>query len=82
MNNITIYDVAREANVSMATVSRVVNGNPNVKPATRKKVSDVIDKLGYRPNAVARVLPARKRQQSGLLFRISRVSFLPNWHEA
>lgn len=34
---ITIYDVAREANVSMATVSRVVNGNPNVKPATRKK---------------------------------------------
>lgn len=34
---ITIYDVAREANVSMATVSRVVNGNPNVKPVTRKK---------------------------------------------
>ena len=34
---ITIYDVAREAAVSMATVSRVVNGNPNVKPATRKK---------------------------------------------
>lgn len=34
---ITIYDVAREADVSMATVSRVVNGNPNVKPATRKK---------------------------------------------
>lgn len=35
--NVTIYDVAREANVSMATVSRVVNGNPNVKPVTRKK---------------------------------------------
>ena len=35
---ITIYDVAREAGVSMATVSRVVNGNPNVKPTTRKKV--------------------------------------------
>ena len=50
---ITIYDVAREANVSMATVSRVVNGNPNVKPATRKRVLDVIDELDYRPNAVA-----------------------------
>ena len=34
---VTIYDVAREANVSMATVSRVVNGNQNVKPATRIK---------------------------------------------
>ena len=33
---VTIYDVAREASVSMATVSRVVNGNPNVKPATTK----------------------------------------------
>ena len=40
--SVTIYDVAREANVSMATVSRVVNGNPNVKPTTRKKVLDTI----------------------------------------
>ena len=51
---ITIYDVAREAGVSMATVSRVVNGNKNVKP--RKKVLEVIDRLDYRPNAVARGL--------------------------
>ena len=39
---ITIYDVAREAGVSMATVSRVVNGNKNVKENTRKKVLEVI----------------------------------------
>lgn len=53
---ITIYDVAREAGVSMATVSRVVNGNKNVKENTRKKVLEVIDRLDYRPNAVARGL--------------------------
>ena len=67
MNNITIYDVAREANVSMATVSRVVNGNPNVKPATRKKVADVIDRLGYRPNAVARGLASKKTTTVGVI---------------
>ncbi len=67
MNNITIYDVAREANVSMATVSRVVNGNPNVKPATRKKVSDVIERLGYRPNAVARGLASKKTTTVGVI---------------
>ena len=37
-DTVTIYDVAREAGVSMATVSRVVNGNKNVKENTRKKV--------------------------------------------
>ncbi|OES44127.1 catabolite control protein A [Domibacillus iocasae] len=65
--NITIYDVAREASVSMATVSRVVNGNPNVKPATRKKVNDVIERLGYRPNAVARGLASKKTTTVGLI---------------
>lgn len=64
---ITIYDVAREANVSMATVSRVVNGNPNVKPATRKKVLDVIDQLDYRPNAVARGLASKKTTTVGVI---------------
>ena len=40
----------------MATVSRVVNGNQNVKPETRNKVNEVIKRLNYRPNAVARGL--------------------------
>ncbi|WP_077621243.1 catabolite control protein A [Sediminibacillus massiliensis] len=65
--NITIYDVAREANVSMATVSRVVNGNPNVKPATRKKVLNTIERLGYRPNAVARGLASKKTTTVGAI---------------
>lgn len=67
MSNITIYDVAREANVSMATVSRVVNGNPNVKPTTRKKVLGVIEELGYRPNAVARGLASKKTTTVGAI---------------
>src|SRR5690625_2844421 len=65
--NITIYDGAREANVSMATVSRVVNGNPNVKPATRKKVLNTIEQLGYRPNAVARGLASKKTTTVGAI---------------
>lgn len=65
--NITIYDVAREANVSMATVSRVVNGNPNVKPVTRKKVLATIERLGYRPNAVARGLASKKTTTVGTI---------------
>ncbi len=64
---ITIYDVASEAKVSMATVSRVVNGNPNVKAATRRRVLDVIDRLDYRPNAVARGLASKKTTTVGVI---------------
>lgn len=64
---VTIYNVADEANVSMATVSRVVNGNPNVKPETRKKVLAVIERLGYRPNAVARGLASKKTTTIGVI---------------
>lgn len=67
MSNVTIYDVAREASVSMATVSRVVNGNPNVKPTTRKKVLATIEELGYRPNAVARGLASKKTTTVGAI---------------
>lgn len=64
---VTIYDVAREAGVSMATVSRVVNANPNVKPSTRKKVLEAIERLGYRPNAVARGLASKKTTTVGVV---------------
>lgn len=64
---VTIYDVARIAGVSMATVSRVVNGNTNVKPSTRKKVLQAIEDLGYRPNAVARGLASKKTTTIGVV---------------
>jgi LacI family transcriptional regulator len=74
--NATIYDVAREAGVSMATVSRVMNGNPNVKPTTRRKVLDAMEKLAYRPNAVARGLASKKTTTVGVIIPdISRTFF-------
>jgi LacI family transcriptional regulator len=52
----TIYDVARRADVSPATVSRVVNGQTNVDPALADRVRAAMRDLDYRPNAVARNL--------------------------
>ena len=51
----------------MATVSRVVNGNKNVKENTRKKVLEVIERLDYRPNAVARGLASKKTTTVGVV---------------
>ena len=65
--DVTIYDVAREANVSMATVSRVVNGNTNVRKETRDKVLAVIDRLHYQPNAVAQGLASKKTTTVGVV---------------
>ena len=54
MSKATIADVARLAGVSIKTVSRVVNREPSVKPATGDRVSRAIEELGYRPNTAAR----------------------------
>jgi LacI family transcriptional regulator len=64
---ITIYDVAREAKVSMATVSRVINGTAVVKEDTKRRVQEVIAKLGYRPNAIARGLASKRTRTIGVI---------------
>ena len=46
MKRVTIYDVAKEANVSLATVSRVINGSDVVKLQTKQRVDEAIKKLG------------------------------------
>ena len=56
MKKVTIYDVAREAGVSLATVSRVINGSNVVREKTKQKVLDVIDRLDFKPNDIARGL--------------------------
>ncbi|MGH3171567.1 MAG: LacI family DNA-binding transcriptional regulator [Trebonia sp.] len=59
---VSILDVAAAAGVSYQTVSRVINGHPNVRSSTRQLVLAAIEDLGFRPNRAARVLrggPAR-----------------------
>ncbi len=60
MKKVTIYEVAAEADVSLATVSRVINGSDLVKDTTRLRVEAAIDKLGYKPNAVAQSLALKR----------------------
>ncbi|WP_317301139.1 LacI family DNA-binding transcriptional regulator [Allobaculum stercoricanis] len=60
MKRITIYDVAKEADVSLATVSRVINDSSVVREDTRQRVQEVIERLGYKPNAVAQGLALSK----------------------
>lgn len=58
--NATIYDVAKLANVSLATASRVINGIDKVSEETKKRVLDAIEELNYKPNAIAKELASRK----------------------
>lgn len=62
-----IYDISKQAGVSIATVSRVLNGSPNVKPETRKKVMDIIDQYDYTPNAFARGLGLDTMNSIGIM---------------
>ncbi|WP_313317530.1 LacI family DNA-binding transcriptional regulator [Stenotrophomonas sp.] len=64
---ITIKDVAREANVSVATVSRALNGHDNVAEPVRKLVREVAKRLRYTPHAAARSLSSRSTQTLGVV---------------
>jgi DNA-binding LacI/PurR family transcriptional regulator len=63
----TLFDVARAAGVSHQTVSRVVNGDPTVRPVTKAKVDAAVEALGYRPSLAARALASRKTRSIGLI---------------
>lgn len=67
INHVTMADVAREAGVSMMTVSRVVNDKGDVSVATRERVLEAIDRLGYRPSSIARGLATRRTGTLGLV---------------
>ena len=61
----TIYDVARAAGVSIASVSRVLNGQRNPRPETRDRVLAAVAELGFAPDGAARALSARFKRSSG-----------------
>lgn len=71
-----IYDISKKAGVSIATVSRVLNGSTNVKPETRKKVMDIIDQYDYTPNAFARGLGLDTMNSVGIICADSSNLFL------
>ncbi|KNC88074.1 HTH-type transcriptional regulator GalS [Trabulsiella odontotermitis] len=64
---ITIRDVARQAGVSVATVSRVLNNSPLVSPDTRETVMKAVSLLGYRPNANAQALATQSSETIGVV---------------
>lgn len=66
-DRMNIYDVSKKANVSIATVSRVLNGNPNVSDKTRAHVLDVMENLGYKPNIFARGLGLNTMKTIGIM---------------
>lgn len=67
MTRTTIKDIARKANVSIATVSRVINGKPTVAPELYDNVMAVIRETGYYPNQLARSLKATSSKTIGVI---------------
>ena len=72
MKSVTIKDVAREADVSVASVSRVLNGVGRVGEETRRKILETVDRLHYVPHAGARSLITRRTATIGMV--------LPDFH--
>lgn len=64
---ITIYDIAKEAQVSTATVSRVLTGNTRVGKEKRERILQIIEKYNFKPNAMARGLSDTKSKIIGIL---------------
>ncbi|RME81863.1 MAG: LacI family transcriptional regulator [Caldilineae bacterium] len=64
---VTIKQVAQEAGVSAQTVSRVINERPDVAPETRQRVLEIIERLGYQPNVLARSLSQQRSYSLGVV---------------
>jgi LacI family transcriptional regulator len=79
---VTSWDIAREAGVSQANVSRVINGSDRVAPETRQRVMEIVQRLGYAPNAIARGLVTSRTQLVGVIVSDVTNPFYPELLEA
>ena len=77
-DRVTIYEVAKVAGVSLATVSRVINNQDNVTEQTKKRVLDTIEKLGFRPSSVARSLATSKSTNIGIMIPSTGYMYISN----
>lgn len=66
-NRVTMSDVARQAGVSLMTVSRVINHKGDVNPETRQRVLEIVKSLDYRPSDIARSLATQQTRTIGLV---------------
>ena len=81
----SLKDLAKECGVSVATVSKALNDQPDISPATRERVRAAAHRMGYLPNAAARALKTNRTYNLGVLFVDERQSgltheyFSPCW---
>src|SRR5699024_3965925 len=73
---VTMKDIAREANVSTATVSHVINGTKQISEEKHKKIKAIINKYSYVPNSTAKNLRKNKTMTAGLVVSSFRDSFI------
>ena len=64
---VTIYDIAKKLDITAATVSRALNNNPKISPATRKLVLDTATKMNYKQNKLAQALRSGKSNNVGVI---------------
>lgn len=67
MSKVTIYDIAKVANCSTATVSLALSGNERIRPETRQRIIDIANELGYAPSYIAQSLAQKTTRTIGLI---------------
>ncbi|MDB5278737.1 MAG: LacI family transcriptional regulator [Ferruginibacter sp.] len=72
---VTLMDIARELNITAATVSRALNDHPAIKEATKKMVREVAEKLQYQPNKIASSLRSGKSNIIGVIIPSAEINF-------